>query len=552
MKRSQRLLTGAFLVLFLAAWTVPARGFYVDKKNTLSFNARIETRATIRLNDADGYTDPDVKTGDLVQHRNLALIEIDHDLRQLTKKLDILYPLKALKIRAKYHLVGRFMYEGIYDYGPDKFQDLRDIDRENIDDFKQSYDLWECYLDLSRGPWFFRLGRQNLAWGETDIFRLLDGINPLDNSFGGPFEDLDDRRIPLWMVRGSYNLGTVGPISSLTIEGFWVPGFWDARVSPWAPNGTPYEVPLPKKEVVDSLYAITPDKKGSNSRWGFRLQGMLGANTTVSLAHYKTFPDNPTTHLVVTEPVEGPLMDTSPLQVHNVWRSVHVTGGSINYWDALTNAVFRGEVALFWKEAVFMQGINDSPLFQPTIPLPPPILDLLAQSTGMDIRSLGLDGLPLNPTTGKIPKKNILRYMIGFDKQFWFRPLNRKNMFFLSMQYFGQWIPDHDVRIRTAVQIPHKKTADGIKDLTQYPNINETEHIFTGMLNTVYMHGNLTPQLAVAYDLRGAWLIQPSINFIREPFRFKIQYSAIEGNFVGLGLFRDRDQITFSVAYLIN
>ena len=71
---------------------------------------------------------------------------------------------------------------------------------------------------------FLRFGKQNLAWGETDVFRLLDQINPLDNTFGGPFEDLDDRRIPLWMLRGSYNLGVLGPIDSLTLEGFWVPG----------------------------------------------------------------------------------------------------------------------------------------------------------------------------------------------------------------------------------------------------------------------------------------------------------------------------------------
>ncbi len=76
------------------------------------------------------------------------------------------------------------------------------------------------------------------------MFRLLDSINPLDNTFGGPFEDLDDRRIPLWMLRGSYNLGNVGPVKSLGLEAFWVPGMWDASISPWAPKGTPYSAPL--------------------------------------------------------------------------------------------------------------------------------------------------------------------------------------------------------------------------------------------------------------------------------------------------------------------
>ena len=157
--------------------------------------------------------------------------------------MDLLHPYKALALEMKCRIVGRFLYEGVYDYGSDVFQEMEERDSENIDKFKQSYQLWECYVDLSRGPPFLRIGKQNLAWGETDMFRLLDYINPMDNTFGGVFEDLDDRCIPLWMFRGSYNFGTVGPISMAMVEGFRVPGFWDVRVSPLSPAGTPYAAP---------------------------------------------------------------------------------------------------------------------------------------------------------------------------------------------------------------------------------------------------------------------------------------------------------------------
>ncbi len=261
------LLTALVLIgLTDRAWAV-----YVDEEGTLTFCAKLQTRATFRMQDAEknGFTYPlDTKRGDLVQWRNLALIEIDHDLKDLTQDLDILYPFKRFKIQTKYHLVARFMYEALYNVGADGFRDVRNNDKENIDEFREAYDLWEAYVDFARGPAFFRIGRQILAWGETDIFRLLDGINPLDNTFGGPFEDLDDRRIPLWMLRGSYNLGRIGPFSSLTIEGFWVPGNWDAKVGPWAPFGTPYMAPDPKVEVYDRLYINRPAKKMSNSRWG--------------------------------------------------------------------------------------------------------------------------------------------------------------------------------------------------------------------------------------------------------------------------------------------
>jgi len=238
-----------------------------------------------------------VYVGNLVQWRNLALIEINHDLDRLIRQLDILSPLKDLKINMKYHLVGRFMYEAVYDVGPQAFQDVKDNDEANITNFSQQYDLWECYFDLSRGPVFLRVGRQTLAWGETDSFRLLDAINPLDNTFGGPFEDLDDRRIPLWMLRGSYNFGRLGPIATLTAEGFWVPGNWDVRVAPLAPSSTPYAAPEPESPLVKQF--VTPGKTMSNSRWGVRLMGLIANNYNFSIAHYKTFLDNPALRLAV-------------------------------------------------------------------------------------------------------------------------------------------------------------------------------------------------------------------------------------------------------------
>ncbi len=76
--------------------------------------------------------------------------------------------------------------------------------------------------------------------------------------------------------------------------------------------------------------------------------------------------------------------------------------------------------------------------------------------------------------------------------------------------------------------------------------------MFTALASTMYRKGTINPQLALAYDVRGAWLIQPSVNLIREPFRFMIQYSAIQGNFTNFGAFRDRDQITFILTYLLS
>jgi len=549
MKSRIWLLGAVLLGLLLSVFHREAQAFYIDQKKTLQFSAKVQSRATFRLQEWEGYTYARAEVGDLVQWRNLALIEVNHDLRELTNTLDILWPLKKLEIESRYHIVGRFMYDALYNVGSDKFKYVRDQDPENIDNFKQAYDLWEAYADFVRGPLFLRIGRQNLAWGETDLFRLLDGINPLDNTFGGPFEDLDDRRIPLWMLKGSCDLGSLGPFASLVLEGFWVPGTWDARVAPFAAVGTPYSAPLPEL-FFPALRINTPAKEMASSRWGVRLQGMVGPNLNWSVAHYKTYLDQPALRSVVDQSklmqVGGNALLTSldALLLEGSFPSVQVTGGSLSFFESFTNTVFRGEVAWFWDEPVFIPEESLSTFWGPTVSLPPAVLDLAAEILGVDVRDLGLDGLPLNPQNGQIPKKDILRFMIGFDKQLWIRPLNRKSMFMLSMQYFGQWVSDYDDRMAQPAPI--------YPDLLVFPGLKEYENSITAILNTNYMKGNLNPQLALAYDLRGAWLVQPQVNFIRGPFRFMVQYSAIVGNFTNFGLFRDRDQISFILTYLLS
>jgi len=555
---SHRACIGFSVAVLLVGLAARAEAIYIDDNKTLAFTAKAQTRVTFRMQDSEGFTLPDTQIGDLVQWRNLALLEVNHDLKQLTKSLDILWPLKRLKVRSKYHLVGRFMYDALYDVGSDEFKAVRDEDPENIDKFKQSYDLWEFYVDFRRGPWFVRIGKQNLAWGETDLFRLLDGINPLDNTFGGPFEDLDDRRIPLWMLRGTYNLGTVGPVRSLSLEGFWVPGNWDVRVAPTSPFATPYAAPLP--ELLNPLIRVyTPDKKMSNSRWGVRLQGMVGS-ANVSAAYYQTFLDNPAGSVITTRPIEGPLTDLSDVQFALEYPPVQIAGGSINFFESITNAVFRGEIAWFFDEPVFIIGANDLPLHpDELLPLSPFALSAAALVLGADFRSLGLNGVPLNPKSGLVPKQDVFRWMLGFDKQVWIRPLNKTSMFLVSMQWFGTFYPDHVENMVAPAAIPDRFltvtnsiTGDPIPDYTQYPTVKQMENIFTGVITTNYLKGSLLPQMAVGYDPRGAWLILTAVQYVWEPFRFGFQYAGVLGNYVSVGLLRDRDQIAFTFSYLLN
>ena len=89
--------------------------------------------------------------------------------------------------------------------------------------------LTEAYVHLIKGPWELRAGKQIVVWGETDIKRTADVINPVDVRYGSPgTEDWETLKQGLWMLRGFYQSELPG---NLMFELLVIPGdFRYARV----------------------------------------------------------------------------------------------------------------------------------------------------------------------------------------------------------------------------------------------------------------------------------------------------------------------------------
>lgn len=67
-------------------------------------------------------------------------------------------------------------------------------------------ELREFYVDTSVEDLYLRLGKQQVVWGQADGLRVLDVLNPIDyREFILP--EVDDRRIPLWMINAESPLG---------------------------------------------------------------------------------------------------------------------------------------------------------------------------------------------------------------------------------------------------------------------------------------------------------------------------------------------------------
>jgi hypothetical protein len=92
----------------------------------------------------------------------------------------------------------------------------------------------DIFLDLDfgevgPGSLSVRVGNQQIVWGESDLYRSIDVINPLRiDQNQGAGEKFDEFRSPIWALKGLYNVGNVGQyFSNVSIEPFWSPRYRD-------------------------------------------------------------------------------------------------------------------------------------------------------------------------------------------------------------------------------------------------------------------------------------------------------------------------------------
>src|SRR5262249_18299816 len=106
---------------------------------------------------------------------------------------------------------------------------LEDLGRDARDALKFDNQLREAYADIKFRviPQTVRAGRQQIVWGETDNFRMLDRANSLDltwhfqQEIPPPAFGWDEIRRPFWMIKFLYDLGDIWKLSQNFLEWYW-------------------------------------------------------------------------------------------------------------------------------------------------------------------------------------------------------------------------------------------------------------------------------------------------------------------------------------------
>ncbi len=81
----------------------------------------------------------------------------------------------------------------------------------------------DAWWENKTGPLTTYVGNQIVVWGQSLAFRVGDVVNPQDTTWAFGFANLEQSRIPQWMIHPIWNLPQFGPLQSNFLEGILLP-----------------------------------------------------------------------------------------------------------------------------------------------------------------------------------------------------------------------------------------------------------------------------------------------------------------------------------------
>ena len=235
--------TEGFVILFLVVVLAASARATVSTE-------RMEMQARVAVQNS--FHHDSVEAIDWVQERNEFRLDLKYDAIPRGRTFLGL-------TRAKLNLLYRARYDGVFDirddYGEHGYR--RDDMR-----FPEGKIPRELFFDLELGgvlrPLSARIGRQQVVWGEADVFRSIDVVNPLRLDQNGLLgDDFADYREPLWIAKFFWDIGDLGPLGGTGLEFLY------------SPNGRP----ITNRILVGEAFRIGVDQ--NNPVDGFRRRNGL-------------------------------------------------------------------------------------------------------------------------------------------------------------------------------------------------------------------------------------------------------------------------------------
>jgi len=342
-----------------------------------------------------------------------------------------------------------------------------------------------------------RLGRQQVVWGRTDLFRVLDVINPVDYSRNNIYDELEDIRIPMWMLVTEYRMGATGPFDDFNVQVVW--NFDKFRPSNLGQGGTP-------NRILDAGSFF----RGMKNCWDNGCTVANFANGTIATDFGP--------HQIGIRQANLPAWKLKNTQIgvklEGVYKGVGFSLNYLNYISQLPS--LRGgipAVNAFTGETGVWPYLIAFDIDFPRIRLYGGSADFYVDSIKSVFR------IEATYTTGEefantlqprlFSKSDVVRYVIGWDRDTFIPFLNPYKAFLISAQLFGQHLLNHQLADTpgSLAGIP-SFTKAGIPDW-------KANWIATLLIKGWWKQNTISPQIITAYDFRAkAAAIAPSVDWL--------------------------------------
>jgi hypothetical protein len=400
------------------------------------------------------------------------------------------------------------------------------------------------YIDLHTGSRVsFRLGKQQVGWGDTDFFAanaLVHGFDFTWRSFLEPANE--DWRKANIIAKANISV----PELNGGIEAFVRPG-WDRK----SDIGNELDIyggrwsSQPYAGVdfrnIDPYNLKNPEGDYRDVTGGIRWTGLWG-DTNYSLSYLKTFYSSPILNASNNLALLGLPDVPSGAVTHGVSQTLGPAGEII--YPLVDIYGFTASRYAAWADAVFsteVAYIKDAP-YQITLPTSTALTQFVAP---------GFDGYT---------NKDVIAFMLRMDKNIAATQtmLGSEKPMFFSVQLFDKWLPDFN------------KQEGLLYSVGWGGKVKEHTVLATAIFDLSYHSGRIHPQLVLGSDLsNGGGFVVPSVTFeLSSKLRWKIEYDAFwddswfntakctPGNFATcdsttlFGYFHNRDQFYTSLTYL--
>jgi hypothetical protein len=444
-------------------------------------------------------------------------------------------------------------------YNYDK--DLQKRKREWVaDHFYQETDLREFYVDIYPFDWWsWRIGRQQIGWGETANARLLDIINPIDSTWHlSVFEAYEDQRIPLWAANTIFDIQPINaslefvyvpviddPEDRVTIPLTFV-GAWGLPLGPR--NEFKSELPIRHKKL------IYPETNWDDPNWGARWKHVVGPFTH-SLVYYHGHHMSPPIPKFAEQSTERNADGLYEVDVYLHFPRQDTYGLSMELvTPSPASMVFRVEAA-YWPQLSYPMASNMAPGYDDENPnnwdpITPGGRANFYQGK-WDTYSYALTIMRpnqirwLNPTSSIITQVQLIQTIIPGPA-----PIETTDKF--------PWIQRADnegplVKEEYADGSKHKNSEWYPVTITGYDKTKASyiTTLYTAGILTSYARGLVSPTIIGIYDENNkGGILSLALDFaVGNMWRFKVAYNMIEGArpYQGLGFFRDRDELNLRV-----